>query len=31
MIVDYISGMTDNFFVRTLEKIIVPSKIEFDK
>ncbi|WP_075882716.1 deoxyguanosinetriphosphate triphosphohydrolase family protein [Candidatus Protochlamydia sp. W-9] len=31
MIVDYISGMTDNFFVRTLEKIIVPSKIEIDK
>ncbi|WP_068466851.1 deoxyguanosinetriphosphate triphosphohydrolase family protein [Candidatus Protochlamydia phocaeensis] len=28
MVIDYIAGMTDNFFVRTLEKIIVPSKIE---
>ncbi|MBA2369657.1 MAG: HD domain-containing protein [Candidatus Protochlamydia sp.] len=27
-VIDYISGMTDSFFVRTLEKIIVPSKIE---
>lgn len=26
-VVDYISGMTDNFFVKTLEKIIVPKKI----
>lgn len=28
MVVDYISGMTDSFFVRTLEKLIVPSQIE---
>jgi dGTPase len=28
MVVDYISGMTDNFFVRTLQKLIVPSQIE---
>ncbi len=28
MVVDYIAGMTDSFFVRTLEKIIVPKKIE---
>lgn len=28
MIVDYISGMTDSFFVRTLEKLIVPKRIE---
>jgi dGTPase len=28
MVVDYISGMTDSFFVRTLEKIIVPKQIE---
>jgi dGTPase len=28
MVIDYISGMTDNFFVRTLEKILVPRKIE---
>lgn len=27
MVIDYISGMTDNFFVRTLEKILVPQKI----
>lgn len=27
-VVDYISGMTDSFFVRTLEKIIVPRRIE---
>jgi dGTPase len=29
MVVDYIAGMTDNFFVRTLEKLIVPKRIEF--
>jgi dGTPase len=28
MVIDYIAGMTDNFFVRTLEKVIVPSKIQ---
>lgn len=28
MVIDYIAGMTDNFFVRTLEKIILPKKIE---
>lgn len=28
MVVDYIAGMTDNFFVRTLEKIFIPSKIQ---
>jgi dGTPase len=28
-IIDYISGMTDTFFVRTLEKVIVPSRIVF--
>ncbi|MBA3722429.1 MAG: HD domain-containing protein [Parachlamydiaceae bacterium] len=28
MVIDYLSGMTDSFFVRTLEKIIVPKKIE---
>ena len=28
MIVDYISGMTDNFFIRTLEKLIVPKRID---
>lgn len=28
MVIDYIAGMTDNFFIRTLEKIFVPSKIQ---
>lgn len=28
MVIDYISGMTDHFFVRMLEKMFVPSKIE---
>lgn len=28
MVVDYIAGMTDSFFVRTLEKLIVPSQID---
>ncbi len=26
-IIDYISGMTDSFFVRTLERFLVPSQI----
>lgn len=30
MVVDYISGMTDSFFVRTLEKFIMPTKIEIE-
>ncbi len=29
-VVDYISGMTDSFFVRTLERIIVPRQIELN-
>lgn len=28
MVVDYISGMTDSFFVRILEKLVVPKRIE---
>lgn len=28
MVIDYLSGMTDNFFVRTLEKLVVPTRIE---
>lgn len=28
MVIDYIAGMTDKFFVRTLEKVFIPSKIE---
>lgn len=28
MVVDYISGMTDNYFVRTLKKLIIPEQIE---
>lgn len=28
MVIDYISGMTDSFFVRTIEKLIVPAAIE---
>lgn len=27
-VVDYISGMTDSYFVRTLEKILVPQRID---
>jgi len=27
MVVDYVSGMTDSYFVRTLERLIVPSRI----
>jgi dGTPase len=30
MVIDYISGMTDNFFVKTLEKIVVPKKIKLE-
>jgi dGTPase len=28
MVIDYIAGMTDTFFIKTLEKVIIPSKIE---
>lgn len=28
MVVDYISGMTDSYFVKTLEKLVVPKRIE---
>jgi dGTPase len=28
MVIDYIAGMTDHFFIRTLEKVIIPKKIE---
>lgn len=28
MVIDYVAGMTDSFFVRTLEKLFIPSKIE---
>ncbi len=28
MVVDYISGMTDTFFIRTLETLVVPKRIE---
>lgn len=28
-VIDFISGMTDNFFVRTIEKLIVPKHIEW--
>ena len=28
MVIDYISGMTDSFFVRTLEKLVVPKRID---
>lgn len=30
MVIDYIAGMTDNFFVRTLEKIMIPQKIALE-
>lgn len=30
MVIDYIAGMTDSFFIRTFEKIIVPSTIVLD-
>lgn len=29
-VIDYISGMTDSYFVRTLERILVPKRIELD-
>ncbi len=28
MVVDYISGMTDSFFVRTIENLVIPKRIE---
>lgn len=28
MIIDYIAGMTDSFFIRTLERLVVPRQIE---
>lgn len=28
MVIDYISGMTDSFFIRTLERLVVPRQIE---
>lgn len=28
MVIDYIAGMTDSFFIRTLEKVFIPSKIQ---
>jgi len=28
LVIDYISGMTDTYFVRTLEKLIVPQRIQ---
>jgi dGTPase len=30
-VIDYVAGMTDNYFVRTLQKLIVPSRIEVDR
>lgn len=30
-VIDYISGMTDGYFIRTLEKLIMPQYIEIDK
>lgn len=27
VVIDYIAGMTDNYFVRTLEKLVVPARI----
>lgn len=29
-VIDYIAGMTDSFFVRTIEKIMIPKKIELE-
>lgn len=29
-VIDYIAGMTDSYFVRTLERILVPKRIELD-
>lgn len=31
MVVDYISGMTDSFFIRTLEKILIPHEILIER
>jgi len=28
MVIDYIAGMTDSFFIRTLERLVVPRQIE---
>ncbi|MCB1112082.1 MAG: HD domain-containing protein [Chlamydiales bacterium] len=28
MVIDFIAGMTDSYFIRTLQKIIIPSRIE---
>lgn len=28
MVIDYISGMTDSYFIKTFQKLIVPSRIE---
>lgn len=28
MVIDFIAGMTDNYFVRTIEKLLVPMRIE---
>lgn len=28
MVIDYIAGMTDSYFIKTLEKVILPNKIE---
>jgi len=30
MVVDYIAGMTDNYFIKTLKKLIIPTPIEID-
>lgn len=30
LVIDFIAGMTDNYFVKTLEKIILPERIEWD-
>lgn len=30
-VVDYIAGMTDNFFIRTFEKLVFPKSIEMQK
>lgn len=29
-VIDYIAGMTDSFFIRTLEQLIIPKQIELD-
>jgi dGTPase len=30
IVIDFIAGMTDHFFIRTLEKIFIPSKIQIN-